>query len=94
MLASLTDMPRPHGKEAQDRRLFYYLMPYSSAQGILLLKNLLSYFQRFHAFHWINILLTTDAMLPKEVKPKACIKAMLQFKQTWSNLYQNRFKNT
>lgn len=85
MPASLTDMPRPHGKESKDRSLFYYLMPYSSAQGILLLKNLLSYFQRFYAFHWINILLTTDAMLPKEVKPKACIHAMLQFNQTWSN---------
>lgn len=85
MPASLTDMPRPHGKESQDRRLFYYLMPYSSAQGILLLQNLLSYFQRFYVFHWINILLTTDALLLKEVKPKACINAMLQSKQTWPN---------
>lgn len=81
MPASLTDMLRPHGKDSQVRRLFHYLMPYSSAQGILLLQNLLSSFQRLYVFHWINIVLTTDAMLLKVVKPIA----VLQLKQTWSN---------
>lgn len=70
MPASLTDMPRLHGEESQDERLFYYLMSYYSVEGVLLLNNLFSYFWRFYAFHLIHILLTTDVMLLKEIQPK------------------------
>lgn len=70
MPASFSGILRPHGEESQAERLFYCLMSYSPAQGILLLNNLFSYFQGYYSLHLINILLTADVMFLKEIQVK------------------------